>query len=99
MNPTVVNAVNSGVTWLIAAMSVAAYFVTRRRTGERWPLWVVLSTGWALLGIVETMLAAGASMSWSETMAIWLASYVLVMASLLLLFLKLVALKRTSRRS
>ena len=99
MNATFVDAVNSGATWFIAAMSVAGYFVTQQRMGQRWPLWVVLATGWALLAIADTLLAAGVPMSRSETTAIWLASYVLVMASLLLLFLKLVALKRSSSRS
>jgi len=97
MNTAVVDAVNSGVTWLIAAMSVAGYFVTQQRIGQRWPLWVVLATGWALLAIANTMLAAGVPMSWSERVAVWLGSYVLVMASLVLLFLRLVAFKRSSR--
>ncbi len=97
MNTTVIDAVNSGLTWLIAGLSVAGYLVTQRRTGQRWPLWVVMATGWALLAIADTLMAAGVPVAWSEIVAVWLASYVLVMASLVLLFLKLVTLKRQSR--
>ncbi len=97
MNTAVVDAVNCGFAWLVAALSVAGYFVTQKRGGQRWPLWVVLATGWALLAIANTLLAMGITMRWSEVVAIWLASYVLVMASLALLFLKVVELRKRAR--
>jgi hypothetical protein len=94
MNLSSVNAINCGFCWLIVALSVAGYLVTLKRTRQSWPLWVVLSLGWALLAIPYTLLVIGISINRAQLSAIWLSSYLLVMASLLLLFLKLLEMMR-----
>lgn len=89
MGISTVHAVNFAFVWLIVALSVAGYVLTIKRIGERWVMWVVLAAGWALLAIPYTMLLAGISIGRTEMSVIWLCSFVLVMASLLLIFLKL----------
>ncbi len=89
MSALTVNLVNFGFTWLIAALSALGYLLTIKRTGQRWTLWIVMATGWALLAIPYTLLLMGYSIGTAEMTVIWLCSYLLVMASLLLLFLKL----------
>ena len=97
MKETMVYTVNCGFAWLIVLLSVMGYMVTLRRTHQKWPLWFILAIGWAFLAIPNTMLVIGISIARPQVTAIWLSSYLLVMASLLLLFLKLVDLAR--RRS
>jgi len=94
MSSPIINIINSGFTWLIVALSVAGYVVTIKRIGQRWSLWILLATGWALLAIPYTLLLMGISIGRTEIVAIWLSSYLLVMASLLLLFLKFIAIVR-----
>ena len=97
MDTPVIYAVNSGFTWLIVAMSVVGYGVTIKRIGQKWSLWIVLATGWTLLAIINTLLAVGVPIGKTETNAIWLSSFILVMASLLMLFLKLIQISRSRR--
>jgi hypothetical protein len=94
MNETMVFIVNCGFTWLIVLLSVMGYLVTLRRTHQQWPLWFILAIGWAFLAIPNTLLVVGIPIARAQLTAIWLSSYLLVMASLLLLFLKLVDLAR-----
>jgi hypothetical protein len=99
MNETMVFIVNCGFTWLIVLLSIMGYLVTLRRMHQQWPLWFILAIGWAFLAILNTMLALGIPIARPQVIAIWLSSYLLVMASLLLLFLKLVDLaKRQSKQ-
>jgi hypothetical protein len=99
MNETMVFIVNCGFTWLIVLLSIMGYLVTLRRMHQQWPLWFILAIGWAFLAILNTMLVLGISIARPQVIAIWLSSYLLVMASLLLLFLKLVDLaKRQSKQ-
>jgi hypothetical protein len=97
MNETMVFIVNCGFTWLIVLLSIMGYLVTLTRMHQQWPLWFILAIGWAFLAILNTMLVIGIPIARPQVTAIWLSSYLLVMASLLLLFLKLVDLAR--RRS
>lgn len=94
MDATMTNFVNFGFIWLIVALSIAGYMITIKRTGQRWSLWILLATGWALLAIPYTLLLIGIPIGVSEISAIWLSSYLLVMTSLLLLFLKLISMVR-----
>jgi hypothetical protein len=94
MNETMVFMVNCGFTWLIVLLSVMGYLVTLRRMHQQWPLWFILAIGWAFLAILNTLLVVGIPMARPQITVIWLSSYLLVMASLLLLFLKLVDLAR-----
>jgi hypothetical protein len=95
MDTPITFAVNSGFTWLIVAMSIVGYGVTLKRIGQKWSLWIVLATGWTFLAITNTLLAVGIPIGKTETNALWLSSFVLVMASLLMLFLKLVQMSKS----
>jgi len=94
MDTTLFNAVNCGVCWLLVGLSMMGYFVTLKRTHNKWPLWLILTPGWGLLAVAHTLLAAGVLVDTRQLAVLWLSSYVLVTASLLLLFLKLVSLIR-----
>lgn len=82
--------VNSGLCWFIVVMSVAGYFLTLRRMGQKWAFWVTLSIGWAFLAISNSLSAMDIGQGTPYLLAIWLSSYVLVFASLVLLFVKLI---------
>jgi hypothetical protein len=81
--------INSIVCWFIVLMALVGYFLTLKRTGEKWPLWVTLFTGWAFLAISNSLAAMGVSQGASYLFALWLSSFVMVVATLVLLFLKL----------
>ncbi len=85
--------VNVGFGWLIVLLSVIGYFLTRRRTGEKWLFWIVLAVGWSFFAIAQTLLVTGAQTGAPYLIAIWFSSYVLVIASMVLLFVKLVKVK------
>jgi hypothetical protein len=82
--------VNSGLCWLIVVMAWAGYFLTWKRTGQKWPFWVILSVGWTFLAVSNSLSALNIGEGTSYLFAIWLSSYVLVFASLVLLFVKLI---------
>jgi len=86
--------VNCGFAWVIVALAVTGYFLTLRRMGERWIFWVVLAVGWAFFAVAQTLLVTGVSASAAYLTAIWLSSYVLVVTSLALLFVKLTKVKQ-----
>ena len=93
MNQTAINVINCVFTWSIVIMAAVGYFITLKRIGERWMFWIVLATGWACMAVFETLLASGIQISRVQITTIWLTSYLLVMASLLLLFLKFIQIK------
>lgn len=97
MDLSTVNAVNCVLTWTVVALSIVGYLVTHKRTGQRWSLFVVLATGWTLLAVPNSLLVIGVQADRSALTAIWLSSYLLVMASLLLLFMKLIEMMRQAR--
>lgn len=86
--------VNCGFAWFIVLLAVAGYFLTLRRMGQRWLFWIVLATGWAFFAVAHTLLITGVSASIPYLTAIWLSSYVLVVASLALLFVTLTRVKQ-----
>jgi len=91
----VVNLVFAG---LIAALSIAGYFVTVKKTGEHWPLWILLAVGWITLAIPYAVFLADYNLSVAATAALWLSSYVLIMVSLVLLFLKLLKFMKSREK-
>jgi mannose/fructose/N-acetylgalactosamine-specific phosphotransferase system component IIC len=99
MGSPLVNTVNCALSWLIVALSAVGYALTLRRMKERWALWPVLGLGWGILAISNTLLVAGVDVSGPQLIAVLLASYVFVATSLLLLFLKAIALKGSSHRA
>jgi len=94
VDATVSYLVNCIFAWIIVLLSIAGYFLTIRRIGEKWIFWVVLATGWAFFAIVNTVLVAGASPGSPFLIAVWLSSYVLVIVSLVLLFVQLIKINR-----
>ena len=94
MNITIAYAVKSGISWLVAGSSVVGYLLTVKRIGEKWWLWALLAIGWTFLAVANTLVLGGVVADRSQLFALWMSSYVLVTASLLLLFLKMVSLMR-----
>ena len=85
--------VNCGFGWFIVLLAVAGYFLTLRRMRERWSFWIILAVGWTFFAVAQTLLVAGVSAGVPYLVAIWLSSFVLVIASLVMLFLKLTGSK------
>ena len=81
--------VNCGFGWFIVLLAIAGYFLTLKRMGEKWPFWIVLAIGWAFFAIAQTLLSAGVSAGAPYLAAIWLSSFILVIVSLVLLFIRL----------
>lgn len=86
--------VNCGFAWFIVLLAIAGYFLTLRRMKEKWVFWIILAIGWAFFALAYTLLIAGVPAGVPYLIAIWLASYVLVIASLALLFIKLTRVKQ-----
>jgi hypothetical protein len=93
MNTTVIDIINCVFAWSIVAFAVGGYLLTLKRIGERWPFWIILAVGWSILAVFETLLASGLNIDHLKITTVWLASYLLVMASMLLLFLKFIQIK------
>jgi hypothetical protein len=98
MNLQVVYLVDAGLSWFIVLLAVTGYFITLRRIREKWPFWIILAIGWAFLAASNTVVLMNIPASQPPLTAIWLSSYLLVMVSLLLLFLKLAKLMKTRNR-
>ena len=86
--------VNFGFAWFLVVLAITGYFLTLRRVVEKWPFWIVLATGWAFFAMAHTLLISGVSASVPYLVGIWLSSYVLVIASLVMLFLRLTRVKQ-----
>jgi len=86
--------VNCGFGWFIVVLAIAGYFLTLARMGERWSFWIVLAVGWAFFAVANTLLISGVPAGVPYLVAIWLSSYILVAASLALLFVKLTKVKQ-----
>ena len=93
MNTTAINIINCLFTWSIVALAIGGYLITLKRIKERWPFWIVLAVGWGFLATFETLMASGVPIGNLQITTVWLTSYLLVMASLLLLFLKFIQIK------
>lgn len=89
--------INSGFCWFIVLMALVGYFLTLKRIGQKWPFWLVLSAGWAFLAVSNSLAVLGVSQGMPYLLAIWLSSYVLVFASLVLLFIKLIQVMEVKR--
>jgi len=99
MNTTVINMINCLFAWSIVALAIGGYFLTLKRIREKWPFWIVLAIGWGFLAIFETLMASGLATSNLQITTVWLTSYLLVMASLLLIFLKFIQIKAGEKSS
>lgn len=92
--PVSIYFLNASFSWFIVLLAIVGYFLTLRRMGERWIFWIVLASGWALFAIANTLITAGASMNLPFMILVWLSSYLLVVASLVILFIRLTKLKQ-----
>jgi hypothetical protein len=88
---------NSGLCCLIVLMAVTGYFLTVRRLKQKWAFWVTLIVGWTLLAISNLLSTFRIGQGTAYPLAVWLSSYVMVIASLVLLFLKLIRIMRTGK--
>jgi RsiW-degrading membrane proteinase PrsW (M82 family) len=91
----IVNLVFAGI---IAVLSIVGYVFTIKKTGQHWPLWIVLAVGWIILAIPYAVFLADYNMSVAAMAALWLSSYVLIMVSLVLLFLKLMQMMKNREK-
>ena len=94
MSSTVSQAVNCGLAWFIVALAVSGYFITLKKIGERWMFWIILACGWGLFAVAQTVVLAGNIENSSFISALWISSFVLVVCSLALVFLKLIKSKQ-----
>ncbi len=98
MSDTLLHGVNCGFAWFIVALAIGGYFLTYRKTGERWMFWIVLSSGWGLFAVAQTVVLVGTIQNSSLLGALWISSFVLIICSLALIFLKLTGRKITAGR-
>ena len=96
MSDTLLHGVNCGFAWLIVALAIGGYFLTCRKIGERWMFCVVLSCGWGLFAVAQTIVLLGTIQNPTLLGALWISSFVLVICSLVLIFLKLTSRKITA---
>ena len=96
MSGSIHGIINCSFAWLIVLLSIAGYVLTVKRMGQGWLFWVVLATGWTLLAIAQTLLLAQPDINRSLVAVLSVMSYVLMVCSLVLIFLKLATLKQAS---
>ena len=94
MTSLVSNLVNTGFGWSIVILSGIGYFLTYKRTGEKWLFWVVLAIGWGFFALSQTLLLGGAKANTPVMAVLLLTSYVLVIYSMVLLFIKLIRVNK-----
>jgi hypothetical protein len=80
-------------------MAATGYVLTVRRLKQKWAFWLMLIIGWGFLAIANTFSALSIGQGTYFPAAVWLASYVMVIASLVLLFLKLIQVMETGKKS
>ena len=98
MDSTAICIVNLIFAAIIAILSIAGYFLTIRRTGQHWSLWIILATGWIILAIPYLLFLADLNLSVAAMAALWLSSYILIMVSLVLLFLKVLEMLKNKEK-
>jgi hypothetical protein len=96
MNSSQVYIVNSIFGWVLLGLSLAGFFYTSKRVGERWAAWFLLAGGWGFFALAQSLLLLVADIPLSVLVALWLASYAMVIAAITMLFLKLIRLKRAA---
>ena len=90
MVPLISNLVNTGFGWSIVILSVTGYFLTLKRTGEKWLFWWVLAVGWGFFALSQTLMLGGAETNAPYLSVLLLASFALVIYAIVLLFIKLI---------
>jgi hypothetical protein len=93
----IANYVNLGFSWLIVFLALFGFFLTLKRTGEKMPFWLVLAGGWTCMAILYLILIVNLPIGKSLLISIALVSFILVMTSMLLIFLKVVAILKNKK--
>jgi hypothetical protein len=96
MNSSQVYIVNSVFGWVLFGLSLAGFIYTTRRVGERWAAWFLLAGGWGFFALAQSLLLAVHDIPLAFLVAFWLSSYIMVIAAITMLFLKLIRLKRAA---
>jgi hypothetical protein len=81
--------INLGFAWLFVCIAMGGYFFVWRKTGEKISSWVLLAAGWVLLAVLNTLVTVGLTKNIPLSITLSLTSYILVMVSVTLLFLRL----------
>ena len=96
MSSSQVYIVNSVFGWVLTGLSLAGFFYTSKRVGERWAAWFLLAGGWGFFALAQSLLLVIHDMPLSFLVGLWLSSYVMVILAITMLFLKLIRLKRAA---
>lgn len=88
MSTTGLYALNCGFAWFLTVLSMAGYFYTARRTGEKLPFWPMLASGWMMFAVSHSLQLNGVPASEGYLLVFRVLGYVLVIAALLTLMLK-----------
>ncbi|MDD5190569.1 MAG: hypothetical protein PHE50_05950 [Dehalococcoidales bacterium] len=94
METTFQQFVNLGFGWFIVILAITGYFLTLRRLGEKWVFWIVLATGWGFFALANTLIVTGISTAQPLIEGIWFSSFVLVVMSMAMLFIKLTQVRQ-----
>ena len=86
--------VNGIFGWVLLALSLIGYIVTIKRLNQKWVAWLVLASGWALFSVAQTLLITTEGVTTAFIVALWIGSYTLVFAAIVLMFLKIVKLRQ-----
>jgi hypothetical protein len=85
--------INSSLAWILVVVAIVGYIVTLRRKGEKLTFWLLLAAGWLCFAVSFTLLSIDARVGTLDLVAGIVASYILIMASLIILFMRLVRVK------
>jgi hypothetical protein len=88
-----VSMVNSIFGCILLIMSMVGYILTQRRFGERWIAWLLMAVGWGLFSIAQASLITEEGFALPLLVLLWLCSFIMIMASIVLLFFKMIYLK------
>ncbi|MBN1600845.1 MAG: hypothetical protein JW915_04505 [Chitinispirillaceae bacterium] len=89
----IVTFINCCFGWFLVLLAIIGYFLTYKRIGEKWAFWNVLAAGWAFFALAQTLLLAGVQPGTVYLIAIWLSSFIVVIASMVMMFIKMTAMK------
>jgi hypothetical protein len=89
----IVTLVNCCFGWFLVILAITGYILTYKRIGEKWIFWNVLATGWAFFALAQTLLLTGVQPGTVYLIGIWLSSFIIVITSLVMMFLKLTGTK------
>lgn len=87
MSATGLYALNCGFAWFLTVLSMAGYFYTLRKTGEKLPFWPMLASGWMMFAISHSLQLSGVPSSAGYLLVFRVLGYLLAIVALLTLML------------